>query len=670
MKKCFGIAVATTLLIVGGALFSARSLAGEPDAGGDSAGPADLGSISVTAPPQVEAGLAVERVGRKTIDEEEATSAAELLDRLPSVQMFSNARGEQLIQLRGFDQQQLLVLIDGVPAALPFDGVLDLGKLPPAMIERIEVIKGAGSVIYGPGGLGGAINIITRSPRHSPRLAFTVEGSPVHEIGASLVHGGKIAKFDYAVFGGFDDRKNFPLSDDYTPQANQGKGDRVGSGRTYGYGGGKIEVALTDRQRLALSGNVVGGWYGVPPSTGSARPKYWRYDPWLAASAQLAHEGRYAGDALEISEALFVSPNNNVLRSYDDGNYTTQTKRSSFISTYDDLAAGGSLRAKLALHPGGIRGLDLRLWGGGRYETHRESTAGTPGETQYSHWLLTIAPQVDAKLSDAWTVTAGAQIDAEVPDRFDGVVSPHNQITAGPLVAVAWQPTKRVDVALSGARRARFPTLKERFADAFGQRVPNPNLGAETAWNFSLDATAHLPAGFTGYLSGFDSEVSGLIVQVPVAAGVVQLQNAGRARLAGFEARIDWEEKDWGLSATGGYQFLWAHRLDAAYPSSQLDNRPMHKALANIRWEFLKGYAFINEAVITGPRPVLDTDSGAWVRLGTSADWNVRVEGNVTKWMQLWLAATNIVDLNNAGGYGYPDAGRQVWAGLKIVDAK
>ena len=169
-------------------------------------------------------------------------------------------------------------------------------------------------------------------------------------------------------------------------------------------------------------------------------------------------------------------------------------------------------------------------------------------------------------------------------------------------------------------------------------------------------------------LSGFDSEVEDLIVRVPMPGGLYQLQNAGRARMAGVEASVGWKSEEFGLSIDGGYEFLWARRLDASFPEDQLEYRPEHKALARISWEFLKGFSFINEAVITGPRPCLDTDTGAWVRLPTNADWNVKLEGEVVEGLTLWLAATNIVDLDNTGGYGYPDAGRQVWAGLKFME--
>jgi len=627
----------------------------------------ELGSVTVNAQ-SFGAGTSVERFSRPEFDQTSEADVADFLRRSPAINVVTGRRGESLIQLNGFDQSQIVVLIDGAPVEIPFDGAIDLGKMPLGMVERIEVAKPATPIVWGPGGPGGAVNIITRTPELTPLIEFTAEGSPVHEIRGSVAHAFDIGPFSYSVYGGFDDRADWPLSAGYTATATQSAGDRIGSERLSGYGGGKIEAKINDDHTLVLSGHVTGGNYFVPPSTVSPRPRFWRFDPWMAATAQLAHRGRYAGESVEVIEALFVSPFSNTLRSYDNANYNTQTAPGSFTSFYDDMAAGGYVRARGRIEPGLIQALDLRLWAGGRFENHTESTAGLAGDTEYSHWLLTAAPQVDTIFTDWITLIAGAQIDAEVPDSFAGVVEPKNQITAGPFASVAISPADFVDVELSAAQRARFPTLKERFADAFGQRVPNPGLGAEKAWNFSLDVTARLPAGVGVAVSAFDSEISGLIVREALGAGQYRLENAGSARLAGAEAVVTWVNEEWGIDAYAGYQYLWARRTDAAFPEDQLEYRPEHKAYAKLGWTFLDRFTLTNEAIITGPRPYLDLDTGTWGRLATSSTWNVRLEGEVLKWMKLWVAATNVLDSSEQSEFGFPDPGRQVWAGLRITD--
>jgi outer membrane receptor for ferrienterochelin and colicins len=65
------------------------------------------------------------------------------------------------VQLRGFDSRRVLVLIDGQPLVGRVDGNFDLSRLPVSMVERVEIVKGPQSTLYGSEALGGVINVIT-----------------------------------------------------------------------------------------------------------------------------------------------------------------------------------------------------------------------------------------------------------------------------------------------------------------------------------------------------------------------------------------------------------------------------------------------------------------------------------------------------------------------------
>jgi vitamin B12 transporter len=67
------------------------------------------------------------------------------------------------VAIRGTNPNQTLVLIDGRPLAGAQIGVLDLAALPTAGVERIEVVEGSGSTLYGTGAIGGVVNVITSS---------------------------------------------------------------------------------------------------------------------------------------------------------------------------------------------------------------------------------------------------------------------------------------------------------------------------------------------------------------------------------------------------------------------------------------------------------------------------------------------------------------------------
>ena len=67
------------------------------------------------------------------------------------------------VQLRGFGSRRVLVLLDGQPLIGRVNGTMDLARLPVSGIERIEIVKGPQSTLYGTDAIGGVINVITKS---------------------------------------------------------------------------------------------------------------------------------------------------------------------------------------------------------------------------------------------------------------------------------------------------------------------------------------------------------------------------------------------------------------------------------------------------------------------------------------------------------------------------
>ncbi len=111
-----------------------------------------------------------------------ATSVQEALEYIAGVDLLQ--RGSPGVQadvnLRGAGYEQVLVLIDGINLNDPQTGHHNLNlALPLSAVERIEVIKGAGSRLFGPGAMGGIINIITRRPK-TKNLALTLKGGDFH----------------------------------------------------------------------------------------------------------------------------------------------------------------------------------------------------------------------------------------------------------------------------------------------------------------------------------------------------------------------------------------------------------------------------------------------------------------------------------------------------------
>ncbi len=93
------------------------------------------------------------------------------LELLPGVSMSIGGRNEQKVWVRGYEQSNVLLLVDGVPISDPYYGDLDLGQLPIFDVARVSVTRGAASPLYGPNGLAGVINVTTMQGGPSKRFA-------------------------------------------------------------------------------------------------------------------------------------------------------------------------------------------------------------------------------------------------------------------------------------------------------------------------------------------------------------------------------------------------------------------------------------------------------------------------------------------------------------------
>ena len=107
-------------------------------------------------------------VTAEEIKERNVTSVQEALQYMPGVYMAQNAQGG--ISLRGYSGSNVLVLVDGVQMNDTYDGGVNFNMIPVENIERIEVLRGAASSIYGGHAVGGVINIITKEPEEGTHV--------------------------------------------------------------------------------------------------------------------------------------------------------------------------------------------------------------------------------------------------------------------------------------------------------------------------------------------------------------------------------------------------------------------------------------------------------------------------------------------------------------------
>lgn len=128
--------------------------------------PVSLDAIVVTAsrrPQELkDVPVATEVVSRADIVRTGASDLASVLDQQIGITPTSGHPSGAGVMLQGLDEERVLVLLDGHPIVGRPTGTFDLSRIPTSIIDRVEIVKGSQSTLYGSDAMGGVINIITR----------------------------------------------------------------------------------------------------------------------------------------------------------------------------------------------------------------------------------------------------------------------------------------------------------------------------------------------------------------------------------------------------------------------------------------------------------------------------------------------------------------------------
>ena len=156
--------------------------------------PLALDQVVVTAARReqrlADAVVTTEVVSRGDIERTGASDLASVLVEQTGVQLQGGHPSGAGLMLQGIGAERVLVLLDGQPLVGRIAGNFDLSRLPTAMIERVEVVKGPQSTLYGSEAMGGVINVVTRA---TPELGWR---------GGASVTGGTEGRRDLAASAG------------------------------------------------------------------------------------------------------------------------------------------------------------------------------------------------------------------------------------------------------------------------------------------------------------------------------------------------------------------------------------------------------------------------------------------------------------------------------------
>jgi vitamin B12 transporter len=148
-----------------------------------------------------ESPASVSVVTAEEIEQRQVRRVADALREVPGVTITQTGAPGQLTSIftRGLRSEHTQVLLDGIPLNQGLAGLFNFADLTVDNIDRVEVVRGPQSTLYGPRALAGAIQIFTRQGSGTPTGTATIEGGSFGTLRGSLASQGSFGQFDYSV---------------------------------------------------------------------------------------------------------------------------------------------------------------------------------------------------------------------------------------------------------------------------------------------------------------------------------------------------------------------------------------------------------------------------------------------------------------------------------------
>ena len=128
-------------------------------------------------------------ISEKEVQEFSASKLYDVITKQTGIVSVTTKTGTEGVQMQGLDASYTTILIDGFPVIGRSFGTLDLNRISVADIDRIEVVKGPSSSVYGSNALGGVINLISKKQiDDGPIISTSLKHATYNSTNASLVY--------------------------------------------------------------------------------------------------------------------------------------------------------------------------------------------------------------------------------------------------------------------------------------------------------------------------------------------------------------------------------------------------------------------------------------------------------------------------------------------------
>ena len=591
-----------------------------------------------------------------------APTAEELLRGMPMLQIRSNSRGEAQPDLRGAEDRQIAILLDGIPITLGWDHRTDVSIVPITSVRKFTMLRGLPSMLHGPNVLGGVLefDVVRGSSVSEPPPSFTGAFSLDHE-GAVNIGATGAASFT-------DDQSHWVL--------RTGAGFRnspgfalPGSARDHPR---LREEFLTDAQGLRLNSDrqlidgfvatryrgMEGTWFsglvsasdadrGVPPEAHVADPRLWRYPEqarlFIALSGGSERRPNRFGES-EIEANFGLDRSTTVIDEYESASYqrvvdgesgTTTTLTGRFLLDHlikDAVDLRTALTIADVTHAetfasGDAFDYEQRLWSlGGEIEVASRGLLGLGGGD--TRWTL------------------GGSLDGSDTPK-SGDKEPLGTLWDWGIRAGLTRPAAgdRMLYHAGISRRTRFPSLRELYSGALGRFRPNPDLRPESLVTAEAGVTFDTGDGLSLQVVGFHHRLTDAIVRTStITSEGPRFQRVNRDEVRSTGLEVVAAGTLGALAYGGGITWKDVRVLDPQEPGSEQRAEYQPDLTGSVNMGFL------------GPGAVTLTGFGAY--RGVQYCRNVEVAG----FERMGASATFDVEASRAFVLGGPRSGRVISA--------
>jgi outer membrane receptor for ferrienterochelin and colicins len=538
--------------------------------------PVETGGVVVTASRREqslqEVPVSVVTVTARAVAERNNVTLDDALRYVPGVNMMSdqvNIRGSTGYS-RGVGSR-VLVLLDGLPYFTGDTGEINWESIPVYDIDRIEVVKGAGSALYGSSALGGVINVITREIPGTPQLRFRLFSGLYGKPRYPEWDWSSKARFNSGAMASYSNRSGalgYLVSVSRTVDDSYRENDAYHRWAIYS----KLKYDLSAYRSLTIALNYLdrthGNFFWWKSLRDATRP----------AESQLngkvtSRRGSVGFSYKEfLSEKFFYTVKGIYFGNFwrDDSSGRVNNVSASHLFDVD-------LQATYHFSESNI----LTFGAAGNYDRVNANLFGTHpgvGAAGYVQDELGILPQVK--------LTAGARYDWQKVS----ILPSTSQLN--PKLGLVYTPDKETSIRASFGSGFRYPAIGELYIESSTNVsqvavLPNIDLQVEKSLSYEVGASRSIGEDVFLDIALFRNEFKNLIepsVEIKsyrpypsspteVSGPVIQFENVTRARIEGLESNLKIELWRNHLSTNFGYTYTWPKDLTE---NTILKFRPRH----------------------------------------------------------------------------------------------